>query len=102
MSANPNGDKLDALVEEVRLLREAFDSFSSEGFPLKSSTPTNEMVMTAAVVAALLVRDGELHPMDLKKRLDDAMVIAFHAVASFDSFHRTTRTAQLENNFANR
>jgi hypothetical protein len=89
---------LKELIEEVRLLSEAFDSFSSEGFPLKQSTPTSEMVMAAAVTAAMLARETpHLHPQDIEQRVQSAVVLAYRAVETFDAFHRQTAAAQLEN-----
>lgn len=103
MEKSETDQLLTQLLEEIRLLREAFDSFSSEGFPLKASTPTNEVVMTAAIVAAMLSRERpDIHPQDLRNRLNDAMVIAYHALQAHDAFNQQTGTAQLETLFHTR
>lgn len=84
------------LVEEVRLLREAFDTFSNGGFPLRQTVPTSELMLTACMASSLMQRDLPVTQPDANTKMQMAIVLADQLGKFFDEFQKHTQTAQLE------
>ncbi len=91
-------DALNAILEELRELRQQFETFSNGGFPLRQTIPTNELVAAAASAAALVAREGPApSPQDVQRRLQLAMLISRELIIHYDQFQQQTQPQQLEN-----
>jgi hypothetical protein len=87
---------LNAILEEMRELRQQFETFSNGGFPLRQTVPTSELLAAAAASSALLARDLPLTSNDVQRRLQMAMLVSRDFVALFDQFQMHSQPQQLD------
>ena len=89
-------ERLAAIQSELAELREAFDSFSNGGFPLRQEVATPELLAVLAAFMALMGRDGPMNDHDLQYRVRAAMVLGTDIVKVFDSYKRSTERQNLD------
>jgi hypothetical protein len=88
---------LKALLEEVKLLRESFDSFTSEGMPLNTMVPGNELVASAVAACGMIAKaDPRMTGQDLAARIEAAQQIGHMLTSANDRFQDSTRASRLD------
>lgn len=85
---------LKEIRDELRELRENFNTFSNEGMPLRTTVPTPELIATMAATTAVLLRDGPID--DLEQRLNASQMIGDLAIKHHDEFCDFNQVARLE------
>lgn len=89
-------DVLNAILDEMRELRQQFETFSNGGFPLKQTVPTSELLSAVATASALLCRDLPLTSTDVQRRLQMSMLVSRDLIALFDQFQQHSQGQQLD------
>lgn len=85
-----------SMRQSLETVAETLDSFTEEGFPLRSSMPTPEMISAVATSCALLLRETPLSPQDVTQRVQAAQSLAKYILEAFDHHQSATRNTQLE------
>lgn len=79
------------LAEDVRDIKDVLVNFTNDGFPLRHSVPTSELVTAAVVAGALISRsDPRIHQNDLMTRIAAAQEIASEVIRAFDAYQSAT------------
>ena len=83
---------IQGLADDVRDIKDVLVNFTNDGFPLRHSVPTSELVTAAVIAAALIGRsDPRIHQNDLMTRIAAAQEIATEVIRAFDAYQGATR-----------
>ena len=89
-------DLLKQIADDMRELREAFDTFSNGGFPLERTVPTAELIASVGAASALIARNTPLEGPHLQNRIAAAQVIANDLIRHHDHYRQSIQAQKLD------
>lgn len=96
-SQPPTVKLLEQIAGDLSEIKEILSSFTDDGFPLRQSIPTPELLASLVSAAALLSRsDPRINGTDLQQRIDAAQVIGSRLIQVADAFRHQTERIHLE------
>jgi len=87
---------LKEILDELKDLRESFETFSNGGFPIQRMVPDTQTLAAISMVAALLNRDAPLSAADITGRINAAMTLATSVLQVVDQYQQSTQPQNLE------
>jgi hypothetical protein len=88
---------LEQIRTELAEIREVLNTFTSDGWPLRSQMPSAEFMASMAASIVVLLRDRPLSDADLESRVMAAQVISRLLIKMHDQFNADTKLQQLNN-----
>lgn len=91
--------KLEEIRSELAELREAFDSFTNGGFPLRQEVATPELLgVLASFISLMGWRDSviNMNQSELQVRLQAAMTMGTEIMRMYDTYKRQTERVNLD------
>jgi hypothetical protein len=87
---------LQEILNELKDLRESFETFSNGGFPVERMVPDVRTLASISMVAALLNRDSPLSAADLTGRINAAMTLSTSVLHIIDQYQQSIQATNLD------